>query len=187
MYPSNRILEFQHCPGSSPGYSGNTHKYCAPALPVRWRGRHRRRWSGRVRGCNIGFGGSRTLSLHPPIQRLVVYTITPVAEGLFRAEGLCKRTGRWQQLAPAIVGIFYYCWASFVNQLDYITLSVAEVVVICSIIVYATTCPGSCKADASVNSWSAVWRSPYCRFCCKYLFSFAFSLVGFANSQLTFQ
>ena len=29
-------------------------------------------------------------------------------------------------------------------------MSVAEVVVICSIIVYATTCPGSCEADACI-------------------------------------
>ena len=64
-----------------------------------------------------------------------VVNITPVAERVLCAQGARERAGAGKLLAPAIVSIFYYGVVAAVNQADDVALPIADIVVICSIVI----------------------------------------------------
>ncbi len=68
--------------------------------------------------------------------RFVVVDIAAVAEGLILTEGACQRAGGGENFSPGIVGIFYHRLTILVNQLYYISLGIAQIIVICSVIRY---------------------------------------------------
>lgn len=63
-----------------------------------------------------------------------VVDVATVAEGLVAAEGSDKGAGGREKLPPAIVGVFHYRCAGRVNELDYISLRIADVVVLRAVV-----------------------------------------------------
>ena len=68
--------------------------------------------------------------------RLLIVGVAPVAEGIQYAQCGCQGAGAAELLAPAVIRIFYYGIPAAVNQLDYISLPGAQVVVIRPVIVH---------------------------------------------------
>ncbi len=64
-----------------------------------------------------------------PLGLLVVY-VPPVAEGVQRAQCGCQGAGTAERLAPAIICIFYYGVPAAVNDLNHVSLAVAQVIVV---------------------------------------------------------
>ena len=67
--------------------------------------------------------------------RLGVVDITTVTEGVQCTEDACQGFGNSEAFAPTVVRIFYDSAAIAVNQLDNIPLSVADIVVICAVVI----------------------------------------------------
>ena len=67
--------------------------------------------------------------------RLGIVDIPTVAERVLCAQGARERAGAGKLLAPAIVSIFYYGVVAAVNQADDVALPVADIVVICAVVI----------------------------------------------------
>lgn len=65
---------------------------------------------------------------------LGVIDVAAVAEGLVGAQGRGKGAGGGEKFAPAIVGVLYYRCAGRVNELDYIPLRIADIVVLRAVV-----------------------------------------------------
>ena len=66
---------------------------------------------------------------------LLVVNVAPVAEGVQRSQCSCQGAGAAELLAPAVICVFYYGIPAPVNQLDNVPLTVAQVVVICPVVI----------------------------------------------------
>ena len=67
---------------------------------------------------------------------LLVVDVAPVAEGVQRAQCSCQGAGTAQGLAPAVIYVFYHGSAAAVNELNDVSLAVAQVVIVCPVVVH---------------------------------------------------
>ena len=83
--------------------------------------------------------------------RLGGVDITTLTEGVQGTESACQGFGNSEAFAPTVVRIFYDSAAIAVNQLDNIPLSVADIVVICAVVV-DHGCTAACVIVESLRS-----------------------------------
>ena len=67
---------------------------------------------------------------------LLVVDVAPVAEGVQYAQCGCQGAGATELLSPAVIGVFYHGGPGPVNELDYISLAVAQVVIVRPVVVH---------------------------------------------------
>ena len=67
--------------------------------------------------------------------RFLIVNIPSTPERVEIAQRARQRAGARDLPAPAVIGVFYYGIVIIVNQLDNVALCVADIVVICSIVI----------------------------------------------------
>ena len=67
---------------------------------------------------------------------LLVVDVAPIAEGVQHAQCGLQGAGAAELLAPAVIAVFYYGGPAAVNDLDYVSLAVAQVVIVCPVVVH---------------------------------------------------
>ena len=67
--------------------------------------------------------------------RFLIVDIPTVAERVLGSQGACERTSARDLPAPAVIGVFYYGIVITVNQTDNIVLSIADIVVIRTVVI----------------------------------------------------
>ena len=87
-----------------------------------------------IGGEEAAGGGVVVAGLEIVERGLGIVDIATVAEGLVATEGSGKGAGGREKLPPAVVGILYYRCAGRVNELDYISLRIADIIVLRAVV-----------------------------------------------------